>query len=134
MLILALTNDARITRFIVLWIVSYFPFMKFSQLPNSFNQFVFTSTINCYDLFFLFRALVEKLSVVELERWAVINWAIWNARNKYYFENTQTHPKGILSGALSFLQEYQTFMAAQLHSWATGVATWSLGWFGNSMF
>ena len=103
MLILALTNDARITRFIVLWIVSYFPFMKFSQLPNNFNQFVFTSTINCCDLFFLFRALVEKLSVVELERWAVISWAIWNARNKYYFENIQTHPKEILSGALGFL-------------------------------
>ena len=89
---------------------------------------------NCCDFFLLFRALVEKLYIVELERWAVITWAIWNARNKYYLEKVQTHPKEILSGALGFLQEYQTFMAAQLHSWATGVASWSLGWFGNAMF
>ena len=36
-------------RFIILWIVSYFPFTKFSQLPNSFNQFIFTSAINWLD-------------------------------------------------------------------------------------
>ena len=74
------------------------------------------SANNCCDFFLLFRALVEKLSIVKLERWAVISWAIWNARNKYYFVKIQTHPKEILSGALGFLLEYQTFMAAQLHN------------------
>jgi len=57
--------------------------------------------------------LVEKLPLVELERWAVTTWAIWNAGNKYYFEKSQTHPKEILSRVLGFLQEYQTLMVAQ---------------------
>ena len=71
---------------------------------------------NCCDFFLLFQMLEEKLPLVELERWAVMTWAIWNARNKYYFEKTQTHPKEILSGALGFLQEYQMLMAAQQHT------------------
>ena len=49
------------------------------------------SANNCCDFFFLFRELVEKLSVVELEWWVVISWAIWNARNKYYSYRSTRH-------------------------------------------
>ena len=34
-------------------------------------------------------------------------WAIWNVRNKFYFEKAQSHPKDILNGAIGYLQEYQ---------------------------
>ena len=37
------------------------------------------------DIFMLFRWLMDKLSQQELERWAVMAWEIWNARNKYLF-------------------------------------------------
>ena len=38
--------------------------------------------------------------------------------------------KEILSGALDFVQVYQTLMAAQQHTWGMGMATWSFGWSG----
>ena len=43
----------------------------------------------------------------ELEQWAVLSWAIWNARNKVYFENIQTQPQVILEGANVVLEAYQ---------------------------
>lgn len=64
----------------------------------------------------LFRWLIDKLLQQELERWAVIAWAIWNARNKFYFEHIQTHPKSIFGEAIGFLQEYQRLVAAQIDS------------------
>ena len=30
---------------------------------------------------------MDKLTQQDLKRWAVMAWAIWNARNKYYFEH-----------------------------------------------
>lgn len=83
---------------------------------------------NC-DFFLLFQALVEKLLVGELERRVVTTWAVWNVRNKYYFKKTQTRLEGILSGALSFLQEYQMLMAAQHTPKPQG---WLLGALGGS--
>ena len=65
------------------------------------------------DFFLLFQHLVAKLDLKDIERWVVISWAIWNARNKFYFERTQTQPKMILDGVVSFLDEYQKLMAAQ---------------------
>ena len=62
---------------------------------------------NLCDFILLFRTLLDGLSKTDLERWAVTSWAIWNARNKFYFEKTQSHPKDILNGALGYLQEYQ---------------------------
>ena len=44
-----------------------------------------------------------KLSKLELERWTVTAWAIWNARNKFYFQQIQTHPRVILEGANGLL-------------------------------
>lgn len=64
-----------------------------------------------------FWLMVDKLSQPEMEQWAVTSWAIWNARNKFYFERIQTHPKSILDGALGFLDEYQRLVAAQRTSW-----------------
>ena len=54
------------------------------------------------DIFMLFRWFIDKLSQLELEIWAVIAWAIWNAWNKFYFEHIQTHPKSIFDGAIGF--------------------------------
>ena len=39
------------------------------------------------DFFLLFKILVGKLEKKDvLETWATISWAIWSARNKFYFE------------------------------------------------
>ena len=43
----------------------------------------------------------------------MITWAIWNARNKHYFEDIQTHPEVILRSAKSLLHEYQTLIPDQ---------------------
>ena len=80
------------------------------------------------DFFFLFRMLVDRLSTPELERWAVTSWAIWNARNKFYFERVQSHPKSILDGAIGFLQEYQKLVEAQRKYWLSPCACyWAIG-------
>ena len=59
------------------------------------------------DFFILFQQLQLKLDQHELERWAVTTWAIWNARNRIYFEHFQTHPKVILELASGLVTEYQ---------------------------
>ena len=43
----------------------------------------------------------DRLTKMELDRWATISWAIWNARNKFYFEKIQQHPKAIMEGQLA---------------------------------
>ena len=45
------------------------------------------------DFFHLFQMLGRKLTKEEMEKWATLSWAIWNARNKLYFEKIQTHPR-----------------------------------------
>lgn len=45
-----------------------------------------------------------------MEYWAITSWAIWNARNKYYFEDTQAQLEAILRGATSLLDEYKTLV------------------------
>ena len=62
--------------------------------------------------FLLVRTLVARLTK-ELERWAITMWKIWNARNKFYFEDTQVHLEAILREAMSFLEEYQKLVADQ---------------------
>ena len=75
---------------------------KIQKCPNEANDF-----------FLLFKTLVQRLSTAELEKWAVVSWGIWNARNKVYIERVQPHPKAILVGAVGFLQEYQNLTNAQ---------------------
>ena len=75
---------------------------KIQKCPNEANDF-----------FLLFKTLVQRLSKTDLEKWAVVSWGIWNARNKVYFERVQTHPKTILAGPVGFLQEYQNLTNAQ---------------------
>ena len=60
-----------------------------------------------------------KLSKLDLERWATTTWTIWNARNRFarnrfYFEQVQVHPKVIFESARSFLEEYQRIMESQV--------------------
>ena len=65
------------------------------------------------DFFHLFRMLGTKLPKEEMEIWATLSWAIWNARNKVYFEKTQAHPKAIMDGALATLETYKNLSATQ---------------------
>uniref|UniRef100_A0A7N2LAI0 Reverse transcriptase zinc-binding domain-containing protein n=1 Tax=Quercus lobata TaxID=97700 RepID=A0A7N2LAI0_QUELO len=65
------------------------------------------------DFFLLFKQMQTKLSKQELETWAVTASALWNARNKVYFEQFQPQPHIIWEGARVLLEEYQSFMEAQ---------------------
>ena len=64
------------------------------------------------DFFALFRMMANRFTQMELERWAMISWALWNARNKFYFKKVQQHPKSILEEAIGCLEEYQRLCAA----------------------
>lgn len=65
------------------------------------------------DFFMLTRTMMQRLTWDELEQWGMIMQAIWNASNKHFFEDIQTHPEAILRSAKSLLHEYQTLMADQ---------------------
>ncbi|KAF3956519.1 hypothetical protein CMV_018360 [Castanea mollissima] len=65
------------------------------------------------DFFSLFRSMADKLNKHELERWAVVVWAIWGARNKFYFEKGQLQPEGIVEGATGMLTKFQSLIATQ---------------------
>ena len=64
--------------------------------------------------FLLFNQMQQKLSKLDLEKWATMAWAIWNARNRFYFEHVQVHPKVIFENAMCCLEEYQSLMESQL--------------------
>ena len=64
------------------------------------------------DFFSLFRLMVDRLSSNELEKWATKSWALWTARNKFYLEKIQWHPKQILGEAFGYLLEYQRLCAS----------------------
>ena len=65
------------------------------------------------DFFSLFQLLVDRLECDELKKWAMVSWALWTARNKFYFERTQWHPKRILGEALGYLREYHRLCNSQ---------------------
>lgn len=56
--------------------------------------------------------LQERLDRRGTEVWAITAWALWNARNKFYFEQLQPQLKAIANGALALLTEYQSLMEA----------------------
>ena len=66
-----------------------------------------------HDFFLLTRSMMQRLTRDELTEWAMITWAIWNARNKFCFEDSQAHPTAILRNARSLMHEYQTLVANQ---------------------
>ena len=55
----------------------------------------------------LARQMEEKLPKKDLEVWAMVSWSIWNARNRFHFEEKQSMPCDILHGVTTLLQEYQ---------------------------
>ena len=59
--------------------------------------------------------MARTLDSCELERWAILAWSIWNARNKFYFEQNQVHPNLILSGAYRLLDEFQRLMQSRVY-------------------
>ncbi|XP_075645036.1 uncharacterized protein LOC142616028 [Castanea sativa] len=65
------------------------------------------------DFFQLFRTMVTRLNQQELESWAIIVWALWNALNKFYFDKTQFQTRHIYDGASGLLTDYQHLMAEQ---------------------
>ena len=68
------------------------------------------------DCFLLFKMLQQKLCSFNLEKWAIMAWLIWNARNRFYFEQVQAHPKYIFDSAMGLLEEYQRLNAAHIVS------------------
>ena len=55
----------------------------------------------------LVKELAPMLTKNEMEVWAVVSWAIWNAWNRYIFDRKQAHPSDTLRGAMTLLQDYQ---------------------------
>ena len=55
----------------------------------------------------LTRQLEERLTGEEMETWATVAWSIWNARNRFCFEEKQSQPKDILQAATTLVQDYQ---------------------------
>ena len=56
--------------------------------------------------FFNLTLLVAQCSTnEELQEWFMISWAIWDARNRYVFDNTQLQPATILSTTLKYLED-----------------------------
>ena len=68
------------------------------------------------DFSILLRMLHERLDHRDIEVWAIMAWALWNARNKFYFENVQLQPKFIADGALALLTEYQRQLETQTNT------------------
>jgi hypothetical protein len=57
--------------------------------------------------FFNLTLLVAQCSTnEELQEWFMISWAIWDARNRYVFDNTQLQPATILSTTLKYLEDF----------------------------
>ena len=59
--------------------------------------------------FSLAQNLKERLSYKEFKLWTMVAWSIWNARNRIYFEASQTPPHAILKSVEMFLDDYQWF-------------------------
>jgi len=51
------------------------------------------------------------LESLELDRWAITAWSIWNARNCYYFKHVQSQPRWIMENAVGLLNEYQNLVS-----------------------
>ena len=60
----------------------------------------------------LAQMMMTRLTTSELETWAMVSWSIWNARNKFHFEQVQTPPCVIFKGASSLLEEYKRLTGA----------------------
>ena len=80
----------------------------------------------CFGFFGLFWSIVNRLNQQELKAWAVVVWALWNARNKFYFKKTHLQPRIIFVGATGLLTEYQRLTAAQTTSWGKSVFSFLL--------
>ena len=59
------------------------------------------------EIYSLARKVMKVLTTEEMEVWAIVSWAIWNARNRYLFDKKQAQPNDILQGAMTLLHEYQ---------------------------
>uniref|UniRef100_A0A7N2N1J2 Uncharacterized protein n=1 Tax=Quercus lobata TaxID=97700 RepID=A0A7N2N1J2_QUELO len=51
--------------------------------------------------------LDDRLARKDMETWATVAWSIWNARNRFCFEEKQSQPKDILQAATTLMQDYQ---------------------------
>ncbi|XP_075655218.1 putative mitochondrial protein AtMg00310 [Castanea sativa] len=88
----------------------YFPVCSFLEAELGSNpSFMWRSLLSARELIRegLAKSLKEKLSRKELEMWAMVAWSIWNARNRLYFEASQTPPQAILKSAEMLLEDYQ---------------------------
>ena len=51
--------------------------------------------------------LKDRLARKDMETWATVAWSIWNARNRFCFEEKQAQPRDILQAATTLMQDYQ---------------------------
>ena len=65
------------------------------------------------DFFLLFKHMLTILSPTEMDRWAIIAWTIWNARNRFYFKHIQLHPQTIMDEARAGWDEYKKIMTTE---------------------
>ncbi|KAK9986113.1 hypothetical protein SO802_031064 [Lithocarpus litseifolius] len=59
------------------------------------------------NFYHLARQLEDRLTGKDMETWATVAWSIWNARNKFCFEEKQSQPIDILQAATTLMQDYQ---------------------------
>jgi hypothetical protein len=75
-----------------------------SLLPGKVQKLANTEDKDFFDISSLVASILSRS---EFEQWAMICWAIWNARNRYVFEGVQDHPSKILESASKLLNDYQ---------------------------
>ena len=84
----------------------------------------------------LARQMEEKLPKKDLEVWALVSWSIWNARNRFHFEEKQSMPSDILNGAMTLLEEYQELCKTSTSAWECAKAhkSWSFSKFFHHLY
>ena len=58
-----------------------------------------------------------KLPKKDLKVRAMVSWSIWNARNRFHFEEKKSMPSDILHGATNLPQEYQGLCRTSTSTW-----------------
>ena len=66
---------------------------------------------DCQDITTSFASNATKS---HLEMWTMVNWALWNAQNKYIFEETSVHSCHILSSVSTLMKGF--LMVLYVHS------------------
>ena len=61
------------------------------------------------------RWISQECSREELAEWALMAWAIWNARNRFVFETHQSPPMQIMNEAVLLGKDYLVARSSVAH-------------------